>query len=585
MEGIDDIFIYLDDVLVWGKTKQHHDQVLNQVLERLAKNDMALSIEKCLFGKDKVEYLGYEVSSSGIRPLEKKLQALKNFKQPTSQKDVLHFCGALNYFRTSLRGIKLPDGTYKSAAAVLQPLYSVGTEKLPSKTKFPDIWNGSPSLKIAFEEAKTMLMDAVELVHPNPTYPLALFSDASDFSVGGSLQQLTPQGHYEPLGFYSAHLNETQKKYSVFKKELMGAFKSLRHFLPEVYGRHLVIYVDHLPLQQAFQSNSIPLNDPQAYRMITEIGRFTKDVRHISGIDNVFADFLSRIKPEHQGSAYLGGEPDELAVTEIASAEEIKFQLLSLDALRELQDLCPEIKRIKSGDKPKNTTFKTEVIDGKPVFCEMSSSKARPYVPEPLRHQIIASLHNLDHLGQKSSKRRVSDEFYWPSMKKDIDLYVKCCNPCKKVKPATKLTNTGEFKVPDSRFSHIMVDIVGPLPPSYGKRFLLTAICRTTRFFHCMPLSEASASEAGSIQIHYWSNDIALHFEILPPICELCESLSKMKLISETVLDLPLVPDTPITLPDLHDLLLKNRSMSEVKLTLNSAGASLVFEITGWGLG
>ena len=79
-------------------------------------------------------------------------------------------------------------------------------------------------------------------------------------------------------------------------------------------------------------------------------------------------------------------------------------------------------------------------------------------------------------------------------MKTDIELYVKCCNPCKKVKPAKKMVNTGEFKVPDDRFSHIMVDIVGPLPPSYGKRFLLTAICRTTRFFHCMPLSEASAS-------------------------------------------------------------------------------------------
>ena len=59
-----------------------------------------------------------------------------------------------------------------------------------------------------------------------------------------------------------------------------------------------------------------------------------------------------------------------------------------------------------------------------------------------------------------------------------------------------------------------------------------------------------------SILIHYGSNEIALHYETVPPICELCESLSKMKLISETVLDLPFVPDTPITLPDLHDLLL-----------------------------
>ena len=131
LEGIEDIFIYLDDILVFGKTKQHHDQVLAQVLERLAKNDMALSLEKCLFGKSQVDYLGYNVTPTGIKPLPKKLQALQDFKQPTCQKDILHFCGAINYFRTSLQGIKLPDGKIKSAAAVLQPLYAIGTESLP----------------------------------------------------------------------------------------------------------------------------------------------------------------------------------------------------------------------------------------------------------------------------------------------------------------------------------------------------------------------------------------------------------------------------------------------------------------------
>ena len=148
-----------------------------------------------------------------------------------------------------------------------------------------------------------MLTQAVELQHPNSSYPLALFTDASDFAVGGSLQMLTPDGDYKPLGFYSAHLNEAQKKYSVFKKELLGAFKSLRHFLPEIYGKHCTIYSDHLPLAQAFKNNNIPLNDPQVYRQITEIGRFTRDIRHVSGIDNVFADFLSRIKEEHKGDS------------------------------------------------------------------------------------------------------------------------------------------------------------------------------------------------------------------------------------------------------------------------------------------
>ena len=86
---------------------------------------------------------------------------------------------------------------------------------------------------------------------------------------------LAPDNTYKPLGFYSCHLNETQKKYSVFKKELLGAFKALRHFLPEIYGKHCVIYSDHLPLVNAFASNDIPLQDPQVYRQITELGRFT----------------------------------------------------------------------------------------------------------------------------------------------------------------------------------------------------------------------------------------------------------------------------------------------------------------------
>ena len=120
---------------------------------------------------------------------------------------------------------------------------------------------------------------------------------------------LAPDGSFKPLGFYSAHLTETQKKYSVFKKELLGAFKSLRHSLPEIYGRHCTIYVDHLPLVQAFKSSNLPLNDPQSYRQITEIGRFTNDVRPVSGVDNIFADFSSRITEENKTTRWMDPPP------------------------------------------------------------------------------------------------------------------------------------------------------------------------------------------------------------------------------------------------------------------------------------
>ena len=81
---------------------------------------------------------------------------------------------------------------------------------------------------------------------------------------------------------------------------------------------------------------------------------------------------------------------------------------------------------------------------------------------------------------------------------------MKCCVTCNKVKAGKKLVNTGSFKVPDKRFSHLLVDLVGPLPDSYGYKFILTVICRTTRYLQAIPLKEASASAAAVGFLHGW---------------------------------------------------------------------------------
>ena len=127
-----------------------------------------------------------------------------------------------------------------------------------------------------------------------------------------------------------------------------------------------------------------------------------------------------------------------------------------------------------------------------------------------LRPQIINGLHSLDHTAVKSTNKRVGEQYYWPTLKKVVETFVKCCVPCEKVKPNKRLTNTGSFEVPDKRFSHVMVDIMGPLPPSYGYKFLLTAICRTSRFLHAMPLREASSSKAATAFLTSWASFFGL---------------------------------------------------------------------------
>ena len=93
-----------------AKTLEEHDRILLKIFKILSDNHMALSIDKCTFAQKQVDYLGYRVTTSGIKPLPRKLTALSEFPVPSSQKEVLHFCGALNYFRTSLKGIEQSNG-------------------------------------------------------------------------------------------------------------------------------------------------------------------------------------------------------------------------------------------------------------------------------------------------------------------------------------------------------------------------------------------------------------------------------------------------------------------------------------------
>ena len=508
LKDIDNCFVYIDDILLFNETKEGHMKTLNQILKRLEENNMLLAIDKCVFGAEQVEYLGYTVNSEGILPVKRKIDALLAFQEPKSQKELLNFLGAVNYFRPSLKGLKV-EGQLKTTASILQPLYSAATAPL-EKVKFVDVWQNSPALPKAFQMAKKLLENAVQLNHPNPDYPLAICVDASQDAVGGSLEMQHPDGHWSPLSFYSKHLNEAQKKYSTFKKELYGAHQSLRHFLPEIYGQHVTIFTDHLPLCQAMDSDKIPLHDPQSYRQIMEISQFTQDIRHISGKKNVFADFLTRGGSDKAGTIHQEQDDSiEIDAIQVAASETVKIQGITIKSLHELQQSCSEVIALKNGEHPKNVKFDEIPMDGHDILCEITSKKGpRPVAPKQLREQIIHSLHSLDHTGVKSIRKRVGNEFYWPTSKKDVESFIKSCHICKQVHPNKKLVTTGQFPVPKQRMSHIMVDIVGPLPESYGYKYLLSCIDRTSRHVSATPLKAASAEECSKALLH---NHIALY--------------------------------------------------------------------------
>ena len=297
LKGLPDTFCYLDDILIFSKSKESHLATLDELFKRLAKAGLSLNLGKCEFGKDSLDYLGFTIDCNGLRPIEKKVEAIQNFPKPTNQKQLLGFLGALNYYRASLPSLPPKDDKSKARtpAEILDPLYKLATCELPKKSSssFVAIWENSECLKNAFEDAKALLQKAITLNFPQPNAPLAITTDASKIALGATLDQWV-QGSWRPLGMWSKALKGPQQGYSTYKRELLAIKLAMRHFNKDIQGRRLCIFTDHRPLIGSFASPDLQAHDPQALNAINEISQFTSDIRHKPGTEIPIADWLSR---------------------------------------------------------------------------------------------------------------------------------------------------------------------------------------------------------------------------------------------------------------------------------------------------
>jgi hypothetical protein len=97
------VVVYLDDILVYSKTRADHEKHLRMVLERLQKHQLYAKLSKCSFFVTEIEYLGHIISPNGMRPNPKLVEALQKFPRPTTLKELQSFLGLANYYRKFIK--------------------------------------------------------------------------------------------------------------------------------------------------------------------------------------------------------------------------------------------------------------------------------------------------------------------------------------------------------------------------------------------------------------------------------------------------------------------------------------------------
>ncbi|CAL1568882.1 unnamed protein product [Knipowitschia caucasica] len=458
------IFVYLDDILVASPSVEEHSLHLRLLFERLTEHGLIVNPVKCQFGLSEIEFLGHRVSRQGAVPLPAKVKAVLAFPRPPSVKPLQEFLGMINFYNRFI----------PHAAHLMHPLYDALRGRRGNQ-----VVEWSPERVLAFDRAKTALAEAALLTHPDPTAPVALTTDASDCAVGAVVEQWS-DGAWRPLAFFSRRLRESERRYSAFDRELLALFLATRHFRFLLEGREFAAYVDHKPLIFAMAKTSEPWSARQQ-RHLFAISEFTCDIRHVAGKDNAVADCLSRAQVS---TVHLGIHYAEMAVDQLADSG--VQELRTTDSSLRLEDVVFQ-------------------DSGATLLCDMSMSRPRPLVPAVWRARIFEAVHSLSHPGVKATVKLVSAKFVWPGLKKDVKTWASTCVACQRAKVQRHVkAPLGPFSVPERRFEHVHVDLVGPLPPSRGFTHLLTMVDRTTRWPEVVPLLSTTAADVARAFIYSW---------------------------------------------------------------------------------
>jgi len=190
------VIVYLDDILVFSRSKEEHLEHLKLVLRTLQKEKILINLKKCSFMKEELIYLGFVVSKEGLKMDPKKVQEIWNLPIPKNIFEVRSFHGLASFYRKFLRGFS------QICAPILEKM---------NETNQPFKWTEAADRN--FKSLKRKITEKPVLALPDFEKVFQVETDASGITIGAVLSQ-----EQRPIAYFSEKLNDAKKNYSSYDK-------------------------------------------------------------------------------------------------------------------------------------------------------------------------------------------------------------------------------------------------------------------------------------------------------------------------------------------------------------------------------
>ena len=452
--------VYLDDIIIYGRTEEEFAENLKAVLARLGDHNITVNPDKCRLGLREIEYVGHLISEAGCHFTREKLQKVVEVALPVKSQELKSFLGLTNYFRENVRNY----------AAVTQPLQTMLHDYNPRK-----VLEWDPGTRQAFEETKRLVNECPMLfwMDTDQKSEIHLYTDASKLGIGAYLCQRREDGKEYPIAFFSKTLNGAEKNWGVPELEgyaIYAAFKQFDYLLRDV---HTHVHTDHKNLTYIRDTGS-----EKVIRWKMHLQEYSFDLAYVPGPENPIADFFSR------------NEAAEVDTYKVETP--IKFA-----------NMLASMATTESGIHwESGITYHSKSVCNE---CNASWDTWRipddRYADIKAVHDCVAGHHGVEATLDKLTRKGLK----WPGMREHVRRYIKECDTCQK-----HSYRQFDIKVPKfvtGRYhpmEKLGIDTIGPLPKDAdGNEHVVVIIDMFTRFVALYPVKSTSAEDAADALLQH----------------------------------------------------------------------------------
>ena len=231
----DFVLVFFDDILIYLKNPEDHEQHFRHVLGILREAKLYAKKSKWIFFKDKVSYLGYIVSKEGISPYPAKVEAIVvNWPIPRNVSDVRGFLGLTGWCQIFVKD------------------YAIITAPLTQLIKKDETFTWTDLKDQAFNKLKQILASEPILKLPDFDKTFEVIVDACGQGIGGILQQ-----DRHPIAYESRQLRVHEKNYPNHDLELLAIIHALKKWRHYLLGQTFELVTDHKNLKWIFTQNDL----------------------------------------------------------------------------------------------------------------------------------------------------------------------------------------------------------------------------------------------------------------------------------------------------------------------------------------